>query len=237
MATLLQIVQRFCQRTNLAQPATVIGNTDPQVVQIKALLEEIGIDANSRGTWQRTTFQQLHTTLALEDQGDIATIAGAGWDYVKNMTIWDRTQRLPVLGPLTGVQWQTLQAMTIIGPQYQFRLLNNRLLVNPAPPAGHTWAFEYGSKYWILGADLTTYKEYFTLDTDTPVIPDNVLIQGLRWRWKAEKGLSYEEDFAMYETQLADASNRDGGKPVLHMDGGGRGLQPGIWVSPNSWPL
>lgn len=237
MATLLQIVQRFCQRTNLASPATVIGNSDPQVTQIKALLEEIGIDANSRGTWQRTTFEKTHTTIADDDQGAMSTIVGSGWGYIKNMTIWDRTQRLPVLGPLTGAQWQTLLAMTILGPQYQFRILNDRLLVNPAPPAGHTWAFEYGSKLWILDEDGTTYKEYFDDDDDTPVLPDSVLTMGLRAWWKKEKGLDYAEDMRMYETQLEDSMNRDGGKPVLHMDGGCRGVVPGIWVSPGSWDL
>lgn len=235
---LLTIVQRFCERTNLSSPSTVYGSTDPMITQIKALLEEVGIDANSRATWQRTIFSVTHTTLAAEDQGAMTTIAGAGWEYVKNMTIWDRSNRLPILGPLDGVEWQALKAYLVTGPRYQFRILNNKLLVNPAPPAGDTWAFEYASKYWILATDGTTYKEYFTADTDTPVIPESLLLMGLRAWWKKEKGQEYAEDMRMYESQFKDATARDGGKPVLHMDDDAwNGPRPGIWVSPGSWPL
>lgn len=236
--SLLTTVQRFCERTNLPSPATVIGTTDTQVLQVKALLEEIGIDAASRHTWTSMTFQVLHTTIAAQDQGAMTSIAGGGWGFVKNMTIWDRTTTLPVLGPMDSVEWQALLAVLVTGPRFQFRIQNGHLLVNPVPPAGDTWAFEYVTKYWILGADGTTYKQYFTLDTDTMLIPEELLLQGLRAWWKREKGLDYAEDMRMYETQLKDASSRDGGKPNLHLDEAGfKGPQPGIWVTPYSWPL
>lgn len=234
--SLLTTVQRFCERTDLPVPATVYGSSDTQVTQIKALLEEVGIDANSRATWQATTFQQTHTTVALEDQGAMTTIAGAGWGYVKNMTIWDRDGRLPVLGPLDGVQWQTLKAMVVNGPMYQFRILDGHLLVNPVPAAGLTWAFEYGSKYWIVNG--ATYKQYFSDDDDEMLLPEELLLMGLRAWWKKEKGLEYAEDMRMYETQFKDASNRDGGKPLLRMDDEAwNGPKPGIWVAPGSWNL
>jgi len=236
--SLLTLVQRFCERTNLPSPATVMGSTDPQVTQIKALLEEIGIDANSRATWQGTTFQKLHTTTATEDQGPMTTVAGGGWGSVMNMTLWDRSTILPILGPMDGVEWQALKAVFVTGPRYRFRILNGNFLVNPIPPAGLTWAFEYKSRYWILGADGTTYKEYFTLDTDTMLLPESLLLMGLRAWWKKEKGLDYAEDMRMYETQFKDTSNRDGGKPDLHMDGNNwNGPKPGIWVPSGSWPL
>lgn len=236
--SLLTCVQRFCERTNLPSPATVIGTTDTQVLQVKALLEEIGIDAASRHTWTAMDFSVTHTTLAAEDQGAMTTIAGGGWSYVKNMTIWDRTTTLPVLGPLDSMEWQALKAVIVTGPRFQFRIQNGHLLVNPAPTAGDTWAFEYQSKYWILGADGTTYKQYFTLDTDTLLLPEELMLQGLRAWWKREKGLDYAEDMRMYETQLKDAASRDGGKPVLHMDDSGwNGPKPGIWIPDGNWNL
>lgn len=236
--SLLTTTQRFCERTNLTVPNTVIGSTDPQVVQIRALLEEIGIDLSSRFSWQSMTVQALHTTLAQEDQGDIATIAGNGWEYINNMTIWDRDRRLPVLGPLNGVDWQALKAVVVTGPQYQFRIQQNRLLVNPSPPADETWAFEYTSKNWITNAAGDTYKQYFTADDDLMLLPEWICLMGLRAWWKKEKGLEYAEDMRMYETQIKDAAARDGGKPVLHMDDTPwNGPKPGIWVPSGSWPV
>lgn len=236
--SLLTIVQRFCQRTNLPSPATVIGSTDTQVVQIKALLEEVGIDLNGRGTWQGTTRISTHTTTATEDQGAMATLSPNGFKYIKNQTIWDRTDRLPVIGPVDGQEWQALKAVVVTAPRYMFRILGGRLLSNPPPPAGHEWAWEYASENWIVGADGVTYKQYFTLDTDDVLLPETLLLQGLRAWWKKEKGLDYAEDFRMYETQVVDALNRDGGKPLLFMDQAEwRGPKPGIWVPSGSWNL
>lgn len=232
--TLLQTVVHFCERTNLAAPATVYGSSDPQVVQIKALLEEIGIDMASRVAWEGITFEATHTTVATEDQGAMSTIASNGFKYVKNQTIWDRTDRLPVLGPLSSGEWQALKALVTTGPRYRFRVRGGKLLVNPAPAAGHTWAFEYVSQNWILNG--STYKQFFTADADTILLPDTELLQGLRWKWKREKGLSYDEDFRTYETMLKDAAGRDGGKPVLRMDDDGwSGPKPGIMVPSGNW--
>jgi hypothetical protein len=134
------------------------------------------------------------------------------------------------------VQWQALLAMFINGPYYQFRILGNHLLVNPTPPAGETWAFEYRSKNWIING--STYKEYFTADADVPLINESLLLMGLRAWWKKEKGLDYAEDMRMYEAQAKDVANRDGGKPVLKMDDSmERWPRPGIWVSPGSWSV
>lgn len=236
--SMLSTVINFCSRTNLNVPTTVMGTTDKQVLQIKALLEEIGNDMARRGAWEGITFEASHTTLALEDQGAIATIASNGYRNMVNGTIWDRTSILPVCGPINSRGWQSMKANLVQGPLYTYRIRGGKLLVNPAPPAGDSWFFEYVSKNWILSADLTTYKQYFTLDTDTILLPEDVLLMGLRWTWKKEKGFDYAEDMRTYENQLKDSLGQDGSKPVLSMDSRTRrGPAPGIFVSPMSWPL
>lgn len=234
--SLLTMIQAVAERTAVPVPTTVLGNTDPQIVQLRALLEEEGADLSRRGAWQGITFEATHTTLATESQGAITSIATNGFNYIKNQTIWDRTDRLPVLGPMDSQDWQALKAVQVTGPRYQFRIRGGLLLVNPAPTAGHSWAFEYVSQNWILGADAVTYKQLFTLDTDTALLPEPLLIIGLRWRWMREKGLDYSELFRTYEIQVKDALGRDGGKPILHCDEYAyQGPKPGIWVPSGSW--
>ena len=232
--TLLQIVQRFAERQNVPSPSTVYGSSDTQVTQIKALLEEIGIDMASRVAWQGITFEATHTTIAAEDQGAMTSLAANGFKWIKNQTIWDRTDRLPVLGPVSPQEWQALKALVVNGPRYRFRIRGGKLLVNPTPAAGHTWAFEYVSQNWILNG--STYKQFFSADTDTVLLPDVELLQGLRWKWRKEKGLDYAEDFRAYELMLKDAAGRDGGRPQLRMDENGwNGPRPGIFVPSGSW--
>ncbi|MBM3346850.1 MAG: hypothetical protein FJY55_10200 [Betaproteobacteria bacterium] len=168
----------------------------------------------------------------------MTSIATNGFRSVKNDTIWDRSSILPVLGPMSSKNWQAMKALVTQGPRYRFRIRNGKLLVNPAPAAGLTWAFEYMSKNWILAADGTTYKQYSTLDTDTILLPEELVLMGLRWRWKKEKGQEYAEDFRTYEMQVKDMLGTDGGKPVFYMDEQAwQGPKPGIWVPDGSWSV
>lgn len=232
--TMLSVVQRFCTRTGLTSPATVYGTTDPQIRQILAILEEEGSDLSKRGDWNEITFEATHNTLAQEDQGAITTIASNGFNYIKNQTIWDRSLRLPVY-VIDGPNWQAAKAMSLTGPRYQARIRGGKLISNPVPTAGNTWAFEYISKNWILGADGTSYKEYFTLDTDTILLPESIVLMGLRWRWKKEKGLEYGEDFDTYESQVTDALSRNGLKRTLNMGNAESMVSPGVVVPSGSW--
>lgn len=235
--SLLTVIQYVCGRTNLPVPATVLGTTDTQVLQLLRLLEEEGTDLAKRGAWEGLTHEATLTTTATIDQGAFTSIASVGFAYIKNGTFWNRTATLPILGPVSDEEWQRIQALPSTGPRYRYRMRRGRLLMNPTPTAGDTLAFEYVSKHWILGVDGVTYKSYFTLDTDTILLPEELVLMGLRWRWKKEKGLEYAEDFRTYEMQVRDALGRDGGKEVLRMDTGERTARPGLWVPEGSWNL
>ena len=233
--SMLTCIQYMCRRTNVPVPSTVYGTTDPQVLQMMALLEEEGNDLSSRGAWEGITLETNFTTLAAESQGAIATLA-SGYRYIINNTIWDRTTRLPVCGPMDASDWQAMKAFTNTGPRFRFRIRNGLLIVNPVPSAGDSWYFEYVTKNWITDSSGVTYKNYFTADTDLIVLPEELVLTGLRWRWKKEKGLDYAEDFRTYEMQVKDALGRSGMKRHLWMDETPRrGPQPGVWIPDGSW--
>lgn len=234
--TLLTTVQRFCLRTSLSKPGTVYGSTDNQVLQILAILEEEGNDLSGRGDWEALTLEATHTTVAEESQGAIADIASGNFRYIKNLTFWDRTETLPVL-VIDGVDWQAEKGFAATSPRYQARIRKGDLIVTPTPVAGNTWAFEYVSWDWILDTDGSTKKQYFTADTDTFLLPEPILVMGLRWRWKKEKGFDYAEDFVTYEKLVADALGRQGMKRTLYMDEGKKDRNPGIVVNQGTWPL
>lgn len=231
--SMLTLVQSFCRRTGLPVPTSVLGSSDAGVLQVLGLLEEEGRDLSVRNAWERMTMEASLTTVATESQGAMTSIATNGFDYIKNDVIWDRTNRLPVLGPVSGKDWQAMKAIVSTGPRYEYRIRGGNLLVNPTPTAGYSWYFEYVSKNWILGVDGVTYKDSFTLDTDTLLLPESLVQMGLRWRWKKEKGFEYAEDMRTYEIQVKDTIGHDGGKKTLYMDSNNdRGPVPGIFISP-----
>jgi len=234
--SLLTIVQAFCERTKIAAPSTVMGNSNEMVKQLRALLEEEGDALSRRGDWEGLTFEATHTTLAQEDQGAITSIATNGYRYIKDETMWDRTDKLPV-PQLHSTLWQRYKAVVNASPRYKYRIRGGKLLMTPTPTAGNTLAFEYVSKNWILSADALTYRRAFVLDTDTVLLPEELFLMGLRWRWKKEQGREYAEDFRDYEMQVADALGRDGGKQTLSLDGGYPQAKPGIIVPEYNWNL
>jgi len=230
---LIQLVTKFCPRAGIPTPATVTGSTDDRVLQILALLIEEGEDLSSRHNWSGLTVEATHTTIASENQGAITTIA-PGYSFIKNQTLWDRTDQLPVIGPLNGIDWQGIKAVANTGPRYQFRIREGDLLISPTPAAGHILAFEYQSENWVVDTGGNSKSE-ITSDLDSFLIPDRLLLMGLRWRWAAEKGLNYSELFNTYEAQVKDAMGRDGGKRVLYSDGCDRNVAPGIFVPNGNW--
>lgn len=234
--SMLTIVQAFCERTKIPVPTTVMGTSDEQILQVRALLEEEGDALSRRGDWEALTVEVSHTTLAAEDQGTVVSIATNGFRYIKDDTMWDRTDKLPI--PLMhSTKWQRFKAAVSTAPRYHYRIRGGKLLMHPAPTAGHSVYFEYISKNWILSANGVTYKTAFTLDTDTVLLPEELFRMGLRWRWKKEHGMEYAEDFRDYEMQVADALGRDGGKQAIHLDGGFPVSRPGIVVPEYNWPL
>lgn len=135
-----------------------------------------------------------------------------------------------------------MKAWVINGPRYQFRLRANKFLINPAPTAGWTWAFEYQSKYAVSNAAATTYYDRFAADTDLIYLPDKIVQLELRWRWKKEKGLPYAQDFEDLEQLLVNALSRGKQGKVLQLDlapgdGGYGAPKPTIVVSAGNWPL
>lgn len=234
--SMLSLIKRFAEEVNVDVPSQVLGSTDPQITQIKALLQKEGNDLSGRGDWQELTNQSLHTTIAVENQGAIKTIASNGFRYIKNGTIWDRDLRLPVY-VIDGTDWQQVLAINVTGPRYQVRIRGGNLIANPVPVAGNTWAFEYVSYNWLTDADGTNPKQYFTADDDEMLLPEVILESGLQWRWKKQKGLEYAEDYRTYELLVKDALTREGMRRNLDMGRSAAAPQPQIYVATGTWNL
>lgn len=237
--TLLDIIRRFMERTGLPKPAFSIGNTDAQVAQILGLLEEATeelVMRNARG-WQILTREAVFVTKAQEVQGSLSELA-PGFRAVTNDTLFNRTTRLPIYGPLLPMERQATKALQTAGPYYRYWIANDQLHLYPTPPAGQTIAFEYTSTAcWSDGQSPATYSEYPTTDTAICLFPKPVVIAQLRWRWKQEKGLEYAQDFDSAELLLNAAIAADGTRRVVDLGGTELVARPGIMIPTGSWPL
>lgn len=216
MMSILDIVRAACGTIGISRPNSVIGSSDSGVVQLLELLNEEGTElaARSSSGWQALVREATFTTVATEDQGSVETIIGAAnaFRHILSETIWNRTRMEPIYGPRVPSSWQGLKAQNFSGPHPEYRIRAGRLLFLPAPSAGDTCAFEYATKNWLTSSDGSSQRSRATNDEDVPLLDDELILAGLKWRWRAAKGLDFGQDFSKYEARVIDALARDGTK-------------------------
>lgn len=233
--SLITMIQQVTRRIGIPAPTTVSGSSDAQIIQLMALANEEGQDLSSRYPWIALQNESTFTTVATESQGAITTLAGAGFRYILNDIMWNRSLLRPVFGPLVPQDWQALKARSVTGPYTQFRMRGTSILFIPTPTAGETVAFEWITKYWSTGVGGAASA--WAADADTGLIDEEIMGAGVLWRWQAAKGLEYAESYNKYERLVADQMARDGGKARLNLGGGMNDFPAGVLVPSGSWNL
>ena len=148
-----------------------------------------------------------------------------------NDTQWDRGNHWKLQGPASPQEDEWLRSGIVsTGPRRWFRQTGRGLDVFriwPPPASGDVpgpLAYEYLSKYWAQGPIITgpsgsssTPLPQFATDADTCIFDDRLMIEGVKWRFYAAKGLDYSSQIGLWNRQVDIAMARDGGSPVLNM--------------------
>lgn len=239
--TLLELLQEFSDRQGLERPSTVMSTTDATVRQIRALANEVIGDITSRqGTWAKLQKEATFVSVAAESQGAIDTIAPYGFKFIIIDTLFDRTDRRPLFGPRNGPEWQENKALVFTGPYYTYRVWQGNFYMQPTPPAGHTIAFEYGSDMAIRGVTSSTdstqiWKKRFSSDTDSFQLDDDLLLMGLRWKWRRAQGLSYKQEFDDFDYALTNYAGREPTAGPINLANMEPLVRPAIMVPSGNW--
>jgi hypothetical protein len=280
--TLLEIVQQVCLEVGIASPAQVATSTDPQILQLYALLNRFGRDLSRTYTWNELDKEFLVKTQVLTTTGNVtansavvtnipstagittdwgasfvgavpfsqvvsvdsatqvtlnqpSASAGAGvainfacinyalpsdWLRQIESTEWDRTNRWPLNGPKSPQEWQNFKSgIVYAGPRLRFRIQGGRLSINPPPSAASVLSMEYVSQDWVTAANGVTTKPKFTVDSDTPVFDESLMVEGLKLRWNKAKGFAYDERAYIDLLNMCKGQNKSA--PTLSLGQGG----------------
>lgn len=295
----LQIVQQVTDELALNRPTVVVGSTDPQIRQLLALLNRLGVDLCRQFEWQRLNREHILTTVATNTTGNTTAgsavitgipstaglstqyaVSGPGvapfaqivsvdsatqvtlnmpvtetgtavalqfsqvqydlpsdWERQIPQTEWDRTNRWPLQGPQTPQDWQSFKSgIVYAGPRQRFRILENTITLNPLPPNGLVFAFEYISKSWVRSATNVPQTSILA-DTDTFIFPDSLLVTGLKTQWKSAKGLDGTFDLGEFRTLLEQAKGQDKSAKKLSLSPyGGEVLLSTMNIADGNWP-
>ena len=232
MATLLALVQDITRQIGIPDPSTVIGNTDPGVEQILRLLHQAGNELRRDHSWSALTVQRTFTGVANQIQTGEPP---AAFDrFTPATSLWNVGDRRECIGVMDKAQWLRLTVDTVGTAVEYWTMMGGVINILPIPSVSDSFRYMYVSKYWVRPTGQTTSandKAAFTVDTDFPVLPDELLIASVIWRWKASKGLDYAEDMITYERQKEKAIGADRGPHVVHTASAFRGGFPA-----NYWP-
>lgn len=139
------------------------------------------------------------------------------FDRLIDRTDWDKSQHWEMLGPETAQQWQWLTSGYISsGPRVRYRVLGGTFTIWPPLGANHQLGFEYVSNLWVTATGGTTpTKSAFTVDTDTCIFPDRLMVLGVKLKYFEIKGFETTAFYRDYTAQLDMAKAFDAGSPTL----------------------
>jgi hypothetical protein len=161
----------------------------------------------------------------------------ADWQRQIPQTEWDRTNRWPLMGPQSAQDWQSFKSgIVYAGPRERFRIQQGQIYVNPPPPNGLIFAFEYISNGWVESST-GVRKSSYTENTDTSIYPDSLLITGLKTQWKAAKGIDASFDLSEFKSILELNKAQDKSAPKLSLSPfGGTVLLSDYNLPDGNWP-
>lgn len=232
--TLLELIQEFCRRQGLPAPTAVMNSNDDMLLQIAGLLNEILDDLQQRKAYTFLQTEATFLSIVGEDQGTIASLAPGFVKLLDNL-LYNRTSNDIIFGNIPSLEWQAEKAGFTSISETQFRIKDSHLFLSPEPAENSTIAFEYQSLYSVINAS-GSIKQYFTADTDTCKYPDALLIAGLRWIWRREKGLRFGDYMRSYEIMVANLGGND--SPAQPIDTGAcYESGPGIVIPEGNWSV
>jgi len=156
-------------------------------------------------------------------------------DYQRtvNKTQYNKTNRWSVIGPKTAQEWQWLKASYVTtGPRMRYRIMGDEFVIWPASYADNiVLGFEYQSNGWVIAANGTP-KTKATVDTDTFLFPDRLLVLGTKLKYFEIKGFDTTTLFSDYQRELSKFKAQDAGADTLSM----APRYPNILLTQNNLP-
>lgn len=215
----LEIARQAMGELGMPRPISLTAGLDETANQLIFLLNGLGERLSRLPLWAETRAEWSITTTTA-DAYDLPL----DWLVPLTGTVWDRTNRWPLLGPKVPTEWQYLKSgFGVAAPQYRYRFFNGQFNIFPAPKAGLNIVQEYLSAAWLRGvnpslitqADVPKFR--ITADSDIPIFDDLMLITGLKLAFREAKGLDASKVQEEFEDMLEAAWGNSVSAPVLSL--------------------
>lgn len=217
----LDIIKAACGQLGLPVPTAAAANpSDKTAAQMLALLNYAGrrlIKPTSTYRWQVL----LKTWTVMTNPVDTVYTMPDDWDSFEDLTGWNFTSRLPMLGPATDPQWQTLKARNLgsstISVIYRSRGGNKMEIYNTFSTPQEL-RIDYSSRAWVRsGADPLVFKDFVETDDDVVLYDPELMCAALKLRFLTAKGFDTTAAQDEFNMALEAAIDADTDAPVLRL--------------------
>lgn len=190
--SLLTIAQAIADELGVFQPSSIIGNEEATAVRLRSVTSAAGLYLRDDYDWavltKENTFTSAADTAAYEVPGDFLRIVPS--------TLWDRTNNLQLVGPITPAEWQYYKgAITSdvgLAVRWRMRPTSGVLKIELENPGAATIALEYISDKWCASSGGTGQTDW-AADTDVPLFDEDLIFREGWWRALRAFGFPYED--------------------------------------------
>jgi len=146
---ILQAAQLCAGRLQITSPLAIVANADGNATLLRSMLLQTLKDIANDFPWPEL---QKEGTFTLATGFDSYSF-NADYDSRQSETLWNRSKRWPLIGPLTGAEWQQFKSgLLSTQPRQRFRIKSfgagARLFIDPVPASsenGQIIVYEYVS--------------------------------------------------------------------------------------------
>jgi hypothetical protein len=204
----LEIVKAACFEKNETAPSTLIGSTDPNVLQLTYLLYAVGRDLTAAKYWDQLKRTHSFPTVAAQANYTLPTDFYAPvFDTQYNQ---DENEALVKASDshFNWLQYGIASSTNEIHYRVFGRNNESQIQLFPTPDSIQTLSFDYISNAWIRAIAGSTWATTITLDTDVVAFDDDIMILGLKAKLAKERGLEFQSDMAAYHRKLEQSFAR-----------------------------
>jgi len=221
-----EIINRAAVECGLLSSPDPVSDTNDSFVQLVGLLNSSGQELCELNDWP-VLIKNYSITTASTDSGSYDL--PEDFNYMIDQTGWDRTNRFPVIGPVSAQGWTWLEGRNLISQTIyaSFRMLDGKIDLYPSPPPDNlNLTFEYVSRSWLKEAGASEPNiSTITAGSNICMLDPLLSIKFLKLKFLQAKGFDYSAAALEFDTLLGSRIGKATGAQILNASQYNRGMR------------
>ena len=200
----------------LSPSSDAYADSDPAFRQLRYLLDSAGRKLTRKVIWQELIEAHTFTT-----SGSATYNLPANFGYMIPQSSWDRSEDVPLFGPLSPQDWQYLEGRGLgsVTIYASFRLKKGKVYIYPSTDTGTLIAFEYVRDTLCSNAAESEFYDRIQTGTNLVRFPPELVVAFLKKLFLEAKGFDSQAASDDYNDLFDSITGQDKSAPILNAGG------------------